>query len=247
MKIKKLIFTIPVNAFIAITYPAILSISSSGSSLKGVAKSTIMFLILFNIFLLLYHFISKKKPKVKVLLTGTKIVAVALSVIYIVAVLFVPLSSPFSVLSLSLKLRNPETEVRSVCSEDLGDNRYLEVIESDGIYECFIVRKKMFAFCHDIRGHNYNWDNSDINSHTPGLTDDVPKFLKHDKDSIIIYSALSDDVDKAYIDGKEMSVVTDGTIRLAYYIIEGASIDPTNRYVLTKENKNGEVIFLTKM
>lgn len=249
MKIKKIALVGLLDVFIAVTYPAIQSISAAlagASSLKGITESTVIFLIIFNVSLFLF-LLFVKKTKSKNLLIGSKVITSTLLIVYTVTVLFVPLSSPFDILSLCFKLNNPETAIRSVYSEDIGDNRYLEIIEKDNIYECFIVRKKFFAFCHDNHGHNYYWDNNKIDAQTSALMDNIPKFFENDRDSIIIYSALSDDVDKAYIDGNEMKVVSDGTIRLAYYIIEGKSINSTELYLLTKQNKNGDVLYQTKL
>ncbi len=248
MKHLKFFYFSVFNIFLFITYPAVHSVStslSSSSDLKNIIGSDFLFIFLVDSLLLFYLTVIRKKYYKFHKYFGRFFGAI-ISVIYLATAIFVCSANPFQLLSLSFKLENPKAQIDFVCEEELDDDTFLEIVKENDTYKCFIVRKKFLSYCHDVTGHNYFWHNNEVNSKTLPYVLNIPKLKENETESLIFYSVLDSDINMAYVDGNEMQIITDGNIRLAYYISENETLY-SSIHILTKVNNSGETIFETKL
>lgn len=221
------------------------SLISGGMATVGNIKKVTLFVLLVVNFIA--AIIKKKKGKIKF----RKITITIMSALFAFTVAIIPLSSGYQLYVLSGTPTSSngrgtdEVPTKLVLEKYLEDNTYLEIYENKvGGYGCATVVKTPLSY--HIAPLQFSWKAEDFSEEKlcSLFLSDIPHINDDYSYSQIFYAALNSNDYRAYFDDKEMTILSDGNITLAYFIT-GDTWSANRRNEFRLENHLGEIVYQT--
>lgn len=224
--------------YICLTFPSAISFISCGACGPWeIVIATILCAFIFGFITSLAN--NKLKKRKAIAVVGG--IAVVIQLIIAFTVIF---STPDELVLLSLKAQKASKNDITVLSEtEVSDDMFIVVYKDESKFYCATVRKNLLTYYTDTEGFRYYWSYDEVDSETLSHNVNVPKAHINEMPAIIYYLALSEDVFKAYIDDNEMSEISLGNIRLAYYLDESRDDYSHKSIKIKKIDSEGNIIY----